>query len=91
MKRWMEKLDAYLRIRLRMIIWKQWKTIRNRIKQLRKCGFPEWMANAYANCRKGIMRCASSFMIRAIPKATFDKAGLVSLLDYYTLKHIALQ
>ena len=74
-----------------MIIWKQWKTIRNRIKQLRKCGFPEWMANAYANCRKGIMRCASSFMIRAIPKATFDKAGLVSLLDYYTLKHIALQ
>ena len=91
MKRWMEKLDAYLRIRLRMIIWKQWKTIRNRIKQLRKCGFPEWMANAYANCRKGIMRCASSFMIRAIPKSTFDKAGLVSLLDYYTLKHIALQ
>ena len=91
MKRWMEKLDAYLRIRLRMIIWKQWKTIRNRIKQLRKCGFPEWMANAYGNSRKGSMRCASSFMSRAIPKATFDKAGLVSLLDYYTFKRITLQ
>ena len=91
MKGWMEKLDAYLRIRLRMIIWKQWKKPGNRVKQLRKCGFPDWMANAYGNCRKGIMRCASSFMSRAIPKETFDKAGLVSLLDYYTLKHITLQ
>ena len=91
MNRWMEKLDAYLRVRIRMIIWKQWKTIRNRIKQLRKCGFPEWMANAYGNSRKGSMRCASSFMSRAITKETFDKAGLVSLLDYYTLKHTALQ
>jgi group II intron reverse transcriptase/maturase len=91
MKRWMEKLDSYLRVRLRMIIWKQWRTAQNRIKQLRKCGFPEWMANAYGNCRKGIMRCASTFMIRAIPKATLDKAGLVSIFDYYTLKHTALQ
>ncbi|MBQ1294033.1 MAG: group II intron reverse transcriptase/maturase [Clostridiales bacterium] len=91
MNRWMEKLDAYLRVRIRMIIWKQWKKPKNRIRQLRKCGFPEWMANAYGNCRKGIMRCASSFMSRAITKETFDKAGLVSLLDYYTLKHTALQ
>jgi len=74
-----------------MIIWKQWKKPKNRIRQLRECGFPEWMANAYGNCRKGIMRYASSFMNRAIPKATFDKAGLVSLLDYYTFKHITLQ
>ena len=87
MKKWMEKLDSYIRVRLRMCIWKQWKLPRNRVKQLRKCGFPDWMANAYGNSRKGIMRCASSFMSRAIPKATFTKAGLVSLLDYYTLKH----
>lgn len=87
MKKWMEKLDSYIRVRLRMCIWKQWKKPRNRIRQLRKCGFPQWMAIAYGYCRKGIMRCASSFMSRAIPKATFTKAGLISLLDYYTLKH----
>ena len=91
MKVWMERLDAYLRVRLRMIIWKQWKKPGNRVRQLRKCGFPEWMANAYGNSRKGIMRCASSFLLRAIPKATFDKAGLLSLLDYYTLRHTTLQ
>ena len=88
MKKWMEKLDSYLRIRLRMCIWKQWKNSKTRVKNLRKCGFPEWMAMAYGNCRKGVMRCASSFMSRAIPKVTFDKAGLVSLLDYYNLKHV---
>ena len=91
MKWWMARLDGYLRTRLRMIIWKQWKTVQNRMKQLRKCGFPVWMANAYGNCRKGIMRCACSFMNRAIPKSTFDRAGLVSLLDYYLLKHVTLQ
>lgn len=91
MKGWMASLDGYLRTRLRMIIWKQWKKPKNRVRQLRKCGFPEWMANAYGNCRKGIMRCASSFMNRAIPKATFDKAGLISLLDYYTEKHVIIQ
>lgn len=90
MKKWMKELDSYLRVRLRMCIYKQWKTAQNRIKQLRKCGFPEWMAKAYANSRKGIMRCAKSFMSRAIPKPTFDRAGLISLLDYYTLKHVAL-
>lgn len=87
MKGWMERLDGYLRVRLRMCIWKQWKTSKNRVRQLRKCGFPEWMAIAYGNSRKGYMRCASSFMARAIPKATFNKAGLVSLLDYYQLQH----
>lgn len=90
MKEWMKILDSYLRVRLRMCIYKQWKTTQNRIKQLRKCGFPDWMAKAYANSRKGIMRCAKGFMSRAIPKSTFDKAGLISLLDYYTLKHITL-
>ena len=87
MKKVMKKLDGHLRTRLRMCIWKQWKTPRNRVKQLRICGFPEWMAKAYGNCRKGIMRCASSFMNNAITKDTFTKAGLVSLLDYYTTQH----
>lgn len=87
MKMVMRKLDGYLRTRLRMCIWKQWKLPKNRVRQLRKCGFPEWKAQAYGNCRKGIYRCAKTIMISAVPKETFNKAGLVSLLDYYTLKH----
>lgn len=87
MKKIMNNLDGYLRTRLRMCIWKQWKTSHNRIKQLRKCGFQEWAAKAYGNCRKGIMRCAKTFLLRALPVNTFNKAGLISLLDYYQLQH----
>ena len=83
----MFRLDGYLRTRLRMCIWKQWKTAKNRVKQLRKCGFEDWKANAYGYCRKGYMRCARSFLPSALPKSTFDKANLVSLLDYYQLVH----
>lgn len=87
MKVVMRTLDGYLRTRLRMCIWKQWKLPKNRVKQLRKCGFEDWMAKAYGNCRKGYMRCARSFLLRAIPKSTFDNANLISLLDYYQLAH----
>ena len=87
MKGWMEKFDRHLRFRLRMIIWKQWKTPQNRVRQLRKCGLPEWMAKAYGNSRKGIARCASTVMLRAITIETFNKSGLVSLLDHYNLVH----
>ena len=87
MKMVMSKLDGYLRTRLRMCIWKQWKLPKNRVKQLRKCGFEEWKAKAYGNCRKGYMRCARTFLKTAIPKPTFDKANLVSILDYYQVVH----
>lgn len=83
----MKNIDGYLRTRLRMCIWKQWKLPRNRVKQLRKCGLPKWEAKAYGNTRKACMRCASSFLRQALPKAIFDKANLVSLLDYYQLVH----
>lgn len=91
MKEWMIKLDSHLRVRLRMCIWKQWKTPQNRVKQLRKSGLPEWRCQAYGNSRKGYIRVAKSgFMTHAIPKSTFDKAGLVSLLDYYQKQHVTL-
>ena len=87
MKGHMRDIDSHLRFRLRMIIWKQWKTPHNRVKRLRKCGFPEWMARAYGNSRKGIARCASSFLQKAITIDTFNKSGLISLLDHYNLVH----
>lgn len=88
MKGVMKELDGYLRFRLRMCIWKQWKLPKTRVKRLRQCGLPEWQCKAYGNTRKGIARCAkSAFLQRALPNAMFKKAGLVSLLDYYQLQH----
>ena len=41
MKGAMKELDGYLRFRLRMCIWKQWKYPKTRVKRLRQCGLPE--------------------------------------------------
>ena len=87
MKTWMEHLDGYLRTRLRMCIWKQWKNPRTRVKRLKQCGFPEWQAKAYGNTRKGYIRCASTILNHALPNKMFNDAGLISLLNYYQLQH----
>lgn len=87
MKKCMSRLDGYLRTRLRMCIWKQWKNPKTRVKRLLQCGFKEGEAKACGNSRKGYIRCAKSFLHNALPNKTFAKAGLVSLLDYYQLQH----
>ena len=44
MKQNMTKIDEHLRNRMRIVIWKQWKTSKKRMWGLRKLGVPEWMA-----------------------------------------------
>ena len=44
MKQNMQKIDKHLRSRMRIVIWKQWKTSAKRYWRLRKLGAPEWMA-----------------------------------------------
>ena len=87
MKVAMRELDGYLRFRLRMCIWKQWKNPKTRVKRLRQCGFSEWQCVAYGNTRKGYARCASTFLNHALSNKTFKEAGLVSLDEYYQLQH----
>ena len=88
MKTLMKKMDGWLRVRIRMCIWKQWKTPRNREKALVKLGFPRWGAHRYANSRKGCMAIAMSrIMTRAVPKRILDLKGLLSLTDHYQLVH----
>lgn len=88
MKGLMSRIDGWLRVRIRMCIWKQWKTPRNREKALVKLGFPRWGARRYANTRKGCMAIARSrMMTRAVPKRILDLKGLLSLADHYQLVH----
>lgn len=82
-------LDAHIRFRLRMCIWKQWKKVRTRYKNLITLGIPKGKAWEWANTRKGYARVASSFVLhRAITNEKLKKYGLVSLLDQYQLVHI---
>jgi len=47
-------MDEWIRHRLRMCVWKQWKRVRTRIREFRAHGAPEWMAKGYGNTRKGL-------------------------------------
>ena len=55
-------IDKWIRFRIRMYLWKKWKTIQNRQKQLRKLGAYEWQVKTWSNTRKSYARSASSFL-----------------------------
>ena len=85
MKRLCKELDSRIRYRLRMCIWKQWKTPQNRIKNLMKLGVDKdtaWIT-AYTGSRIAYV-CQRRVMNFAINKERLTKFGLVSMLDYYT-------
>jgi group II intron reverse transcriptase/maturase len=54
------KLGGWIRARLRMYIWKQWKRVRTRFAKLKKAGLEREKAWMYANTRKGYWRIAHS-------------------------------
>ena len=44
MKNDMEKWNEWVRRRIRMYIWKQWKLPKTRVENLKKLGMPDWQA-----------------------------------------------
>lgn len=88
MKSKMAEIDAHLRTRLRVIIWKQWKTPSKRAWGLRKLGMPEELAKrtSYVGNRYQWV-VIKTCVVRAISKEILSRKGLVSCLDYYTIRH----
>ena len=85
MKAVCRRLDKQIRFRLRMCIWKHWKTPKNRAKNLMKLGIYRKRAYAAAYAGARIARiCQSGVMNVAVTKERLTRFGLVSLLDYYT-------
>ena len=89
MKSAMEKMDAHLRTRLRMIIWKQWKVPAKRQWGLQKLGIRKDLARVTAYCGNRYYWVATKTCVsRAISKEKLARAGLVSLSDYYAKRHM---
>lgn len=80
-------VDAHVRFRLRMCIWKQWKKVNTKKKALISLGVPKREAWMLTNCRKAYARCASSFLNNVLTNKRLKERGLVFLLDQYNLKH----
>ena len=91
MRKLLQELDGMIRTRVRMCIWKAWKTISKRYKSLKKLrnllkvkksNEDLW---AIANTRKGYMHTAAHSLCSLIQNKTLTQRGLVSMFEYYTL------
>ncbi len=88
MKGTLRELDKWLRVRIRMCIWKQWKTPQRREWGLRKLGMNPFWAHVNANSRKGIMAIASSGMLNStVTNDILRLKGLIFLSDHYQTVH----
>ena len=83
MKQNMTKIDKHLRNRMRIVIWKQWKTNKKRMWGLRKLDVPEWMARQSVGFTDHYQAVAKTAGLRKITKEILAKRGLISCLDYY--------
>ena len=76
----LEKLDRWVRHRLRSVIWKQWKRGSVRFAELRKGGVGTDLAAQTAGSAHGPWRLANSpALAKALPNAYFDSLGIPRL------------
>jgi RNA-directed DNA polymerase len=84
MRRHCLSLDEWLRRRLRMCYWKQWKKVRTRIANLIRLGLSVKKAREYANTRKSYWHTANSWILsKTLTIAYFEKVGLLGLSSVY--------
>ncbi|SFO81662.1 RNA-directed DNA polymerase [Pseudomonas sp. NFACC24-1] len=81
-KRAMEKLDGWVRHKLRCMVWRQWKQPSTRARNLIRLGIGEGRACASASNGRGPWwNSGAPHMNQALPKKLWDRLGLVSILD----------
>jgi RNA-directed DNA polymerase len=76
----LRNLDAWIRRRLRMYIWRQWKNGPTRYAQLRRLGVPHFRAAVAAGVGPAYWRMARHAAVQqALSNAFFDSLGLPRL------------
>lgn len=88
MGRLAKSLDEWLRRRIRMCLWKQWKKIRTRYANLCRLDIRNTKAWEFANTRKSYWRISHSpILSRTITNEYLKKLGLQSIVERYSLVH----
>lgn len=84
LKRILSKLDKWLRRRLRLCYWKQWKKIKTKHDNLVKLGLDSFKAWEYANTRKGYWRISNSpVLARTLSNNYLKEQGFITLTESY--------
>jgi group II intron reverse transcriptase/maturase len=82
----LRRYDQWIRRRLRMYIWKQWKRVKARFKNLQRLGVAKVQAWQWANSRKGYWRTAGSpILSTTITNKRLERRGYASLVERYEL------
>ena len=78
----LEELDGWIRRKLRTLLWRQWKRVYRRARNLMKAGISKERAwKSATNGHGPWWNGGASHMNQAYPKSWFDRMGLVSLLE----------
>ena len=88
MKTTMQRWDEWLRRRLRVYIWKQWKVPKARIRSLMKLDIPKYYAHKWGYI-KGYWNVAGSPVLqRSITNERLAQAGYYGILARYESLHL---
>src|SRR5699024_5438248 len=89
MKSLLTRIDSHTRVRLRMCIWKKWKTAKNRRKNLIKLGMNKYEAYKNSHTSKGAIRIAYSWVLTTtITNERLSRFGLLTCMEQYNRVHI---
>jgi hypothetical protein len=89
MKKLMEILNQWIRRRLRMYIWKQWKKISAKFRNLQKLGATKRQAWEWANTHKGYWHFANSWpLATTITNERLARRGYSDISVKYEAVHL---
>ena len=85
----MQELNQWIRRRLRMYVWKQWKKISARFGNLKRLGLDKRKAWEYANTRLGYWRIANSPILkRTLTDKYLESLGYMNIVKKYEVFHL---
>lgn len=79
-----QTLDKWIRRRIRMCYWKQWKKTKTKYENLKKLGIKHDAAWSCANTRKGYWRLSDNRLVnKALNNKTLEIQGYISISSVY--------
>ena len=88
MDKYLKDLNSWLRRRIRMYIWKQWKLPRTRVENLKKLGMSDKKAYMNGNTRKGYWAVAGSGILNTtITNERLERRGYYDISKAYKSLH----
>lgn len=88
LKGFLQMIDGWLRSRIRMYIWKQWKSPKTRIKALMKLGATADEAKRISYSRKGYWHSVHTWEVKSkLSNKRLKTRGLLNLTKYFESIH----